>query len=137
MFINYKKGEIGHLKVEMRALEKDFIVCYPRIESRFDMVLVDPQGKCFRTQVKYTQREAKESDNAVVVDLRKSTRGCGKVKKYSKNEIDVILIYVHKIDKILWIIPDIFDGKSSLTFRLAPSKNNQIQGIRNASDFIW
>ena len=135
MFVNYKKGEIGHLKIELRALEKGFTVCYPRIESRFDMVLVDPDGKCHRAQVKYTDQST--NNNSVLVDLRKSTRGTGKVKRYSKTEIDVVLVYIPQIDKVLWLVSDLFNEKSTLTFRLSPSKNHQTKGIRVVEDFVW
>jgi len=137
MFINYKKGEIGHLKVEMRAIEKGFTVCYPRVESRFDMILVDDTGKCFKAQVKYTDHEPTQSDNAIIVSLTKQTRNTGKRKRYTKEEVDVVLAYIPKMDKILWIGPDLFDNKATLTFRMAPSKNNQTTGTRNISDFVW
>lgn len=137
MYITYKKGELSHLKVEIRALEKDFIVCYPKVEARFDMILVSSEGKCYRCQIKYLDQENRASQNSLYLDLRKETRNNGKKKTYSLEEIDVVLAYVPRIEKIIWVGPELFHNTQSITFRLRPPKNNQKSKIRMINDFIW
>ena len=137
MHDTYKKGELAHLKVEIRALEKDFIVSYPTVEARFDMILTDQNGKSYRAQVKYLNRENPKSQGSLFLDLRKETRNNGKKKTYSSEEIDVVLAYIATIDKIIWIGPELFHNTQSITFRLTPTTNNQKYGVRMVNNYLW
>jgi len=135
MYDRYVKGEIARLKAELRALEKDCVVCYPQVECRYDSILVFDDGRILKAQIKYTDQ--KSSKDSYIVDLRKETLNNGKKRVYTKNEIDVILLYIKIIDDVLWIPPELFDNKQSLSFKIGPTKNNQQKFIRFAKDYIW
>lgn len=136
MFDNYRKGQIAMLKVQLRAAELDMLVALPTVEARYDLLL-DDGTKIHRVQTKYAGAEGSGATGAVVVDLRKDTRGNKRTRTYKKSEIDAVLAYVPQIDAVLWIGPDLFDGAGALSFRFVPPKNSQSKGVRLVNDFIW
>jgi hypothetical protein len=131
---NHIKGELACLKVELRAIEKGYIVSKPNIECmRYDRI-IDCNGKLYRVQIKYTSH--KQSSGSFVVDLRKITKS-GKTLLYNKDEIDAILVYIYEIDKICWFNSDMFDNKKSITIRTELAKNNQMKKIIYYKDYLW
>ncbi len=136
MFDKYQKGQEAMLMVQLRAAQLDFVVSLPTVESRYDMLLDDGK-KIHRAQVKYAGAISSKVDGAVTLDLRKETRGNGKMRTYSPDEIDVVLVYVPQIGKVLWIGPELFAGKQTISFRFQASKNHQKAGVRLAEDFEW
>jgi len=130
-----EKAEIATLKVIIRAIEKGAFVSKPVVEGmRYDLV-VDYQGRLYRAQVKYA--DGSSQNGAVFVRLTSSSYGRIRFKGYTAQEVDVVLVYVPKIDAVLWIDPDCFDGKANLNFRLRPAENNQQKGCRSAENYIW
>jgi hypothetical protein len=131
-------GEYAIHKVLLRAIEKVVVVFKPIIECRVDLVL-DDGFKLYRARVKYAGRVSPEQcRGAVPLGLRKWRNGGRSVTPfYTASEIDVLLVYVRKIDKILWLGPEIFDGRKNFQIRLEPSRNNQMKGCLMAADFIW
>lgn len=88
--------------------------------------------------MKYCDRTGGWSDGAVQIELTSSSRN-GKLMSsgYNEQEIDVLLLYVPRIDRILWFGPEIFVGKRAIQIRLEPSKNGQTKGCLFAQDYIW
>jgi hypothetical protein len=118
-------------------LEKGILVSKPVIEARYDLLL-DCHGTFYRAQVKYADGTASKSANAVPLNLQKQCRGNGKTKVYTRDEVDVILVYVPKIDKVLWIGPEIFHGKSTIQIRLSPPKKKQTgKNLHLAEMLVW
>ena len=137
MHSNYRKGQLAVLKMQEKALEVGWSVCFPTVESRFDAVLVDTDGKCHRVQAKYVDVATSTSEGSVTINLRKKTWNRGKTKTYSKSEVDAIIAYIPQTKQLVWLGPKVFHKKSSLTLRYQPSKNNQRRGVRMVSDYVW
>lgn len=130
-------GEYAIAKVVMRAIEKGVVVFKPIIECRVDLVL-DDGFKLYRAQVKYAGRTATKSQGAVPLPLSKWRNGGRSITPYyTATEIDVLLVYVRKIDRILWFGPEIFDGRKNLQIRITPTRNNQRIGCLMAADYVW
>lgn len=131
-------GEYAITKVLLRAIEKKVVVHRPVIECRYDLVL-DDGLKLYRTQVKYTNRSSpKQCQGVVPVGLSKWRNGGRSITPcYRASEIDLLLVYVRKIDKILWFGPEVFDGRPRLHIRITPTRNNQQKGCLMAADYIW
>lgn len=130
------KAEIAMRKVELRALELGANICKPVFEGgRYDYI-VEFCGKFYRAQVKYADGKHKNTDGAVQVNLRKQirkNRNC----PYHDDEIDALLIYVPKIDKICWFGPEIFHGKQNLSIRITPTKSGRVKGCVALDNFVW
>ncbi len=136
-------GEIAIAKVALRALEKGVTLFKPIVECRCDLVL-DDGLKLYRTQVKYAGGSSpKQCQGVVPVRLRKwrirKWRNGGRaiIPYYTAAEIDLLLVYVRKIDRILWFGPEVFDGRPVLFIRIEPTRNNQAKGCLMAADYIW
>jgi hypothetical protein len=131
-------GEYAIAKVLLRAIEKSVTVLRPVIECRYDLVL-DDGLKLYRAQVKYAGRSPPKHCRGVVpLGLRKWRNGGRSVTLfYSATEIDLLLVYVRKIDKVLWLGPEVFDGRQNLQIRVEPTRNNQVKGCLMAADYVW
>ena len=130
-------GEYAIAKIILRAIEKGVSLFRPVIECRIDLVL-DDVSKLYRAQVKYAGGSRKHAQGVVPLGLRKWRNGGRSVTPcYRASEIDVLLVYVRKIDNILWLGPEVFDGRKNLYIRIAPCRNNQIKGCLMAADYIW
>lgn len=130
-----EKAEVANLKVMLRAIEKGASVSKPIVEgTRYDLI-VDHLGKLYRAQVKYTASHQK--NGVVAVRLHSGSYGKTRFRCYTAREIDVVLAYVPKLDAVLWIEPECFEGKTGLNFRSGETGRKHIQGCRNAEDYIW
>ncbi len=131
-------GEYAIAKILLRCLEKGFGCSRPTIECRYDLVL-DDGIKLYRTQVKYAGGASpKHCKGMVPVGLRKwRTDGRPPIPYYTAAEIDLLLVYVRRIDSILWFGPEVFDGRKRLFIRVEPTLNNQKKGCLMAADYIW
>ena len=132
------KGEYALLKVKQLALERNILLSEPTMPNcRYDLI-VDCGERLVRAQVKWADGKTSQSSGAVYLNLRKITRGNKPGKQfYTAKEVDVLLVYLPKIDKILWFESEHFHGKTALSIRIALSKNNQAKGCLIAEDHIW
>lgn len=131
-----RKADIARLKVEMRALELGIICSRPVVEgTRYDCVL-DTGIHLYRVQIKYGNGTPSRSTGAVHVNLRKVI-GKEKNHPYLDNEIDALLIYIPKIDRICWFGPEIFNGKRSISIRIDTAKNSQTKRCFLAAEYLW
>lgn len=137
MYDTHQKGEVAFLKCSLRAVERGCVISRPTMESRYDAIL-DEDGRLFRVQVKYGDGNSQCEGGAVNVDFRrKTTSTYAKRRPYTAKEIDLMLVYVPKIDKVLRFEASHFDGKQSLRIRIEPTKNGQKIGVIDASDYVW
>jgi hypothetical protein len=125
-----QKGQIALLKVQLEARQKGAIVLLPTTPERYDLVL-DWQGKFYRAQVKYADCKLAHARGSVAVDL------CRRKRVYTKDEIDVLLVYVACVDKLCWFGPEVFHEKVGLCLRVQPAINGQKRGCRMVDEFIW
>jgi PD-(D/E)XK endonuclease len=131
-----KKAEIAMLKVNLRALELGAVVSKPIFEGgRYDYV-IETNGKLYRAQVKYADGKTSYSSGAVQVNLRRQIKK-NRSHPYDESEIDVLLVYVPKIDKVCWFGPEVFNQRHNLSIRIAPARNGQIKGCIAAADYLW
>lgn len=129
---SHRKGELAQLKVETKALEKGYIVSRPASVARYDIV-VDDGVKLWRTQVKYADGKAANTDNSVLASLGATDRS-GKAVVYQANEVDAFAIYVPKVEEVLWFTAEQACGKGKLQIKL--SGRRQANSIW-FEDYIW
>lgn len=128
-----QKGDVGELRVALAAAEKGWVCSKPLSTARYDLVLDDGQ-RLYRVQVKYVDAEPPKAKGSVYTVFG---NGPDAPQSYTRNEIDVVIAYVPKIDKLIWIEPEFFEGKTGLYIRLEKPKNNQTKGIFMAEDHLW
>ena len=129
------KGQLAVSKTELRALELGFIPSKPIFDTRYDLIL-DTLTGLLRVQVKYADGIPSNSRGSVVVKLSYEDRK-KRIFTYNKKEIDGLIVYIPKIDKLCFLPPRIFEGKRNLCIRISKPGNNQKKGVIFAEDYFW
>lgn len=129
------KGQLAVSKAEMRAFDLGFIPSRPLYDSRYDLI-IDNRKSLIRVQVKYGNGKSSSSQGAVVVKLDYENRTKNHFE-YKHEEVDALVVYLPKIDKLCYFPLKIFEGKRKLSIRLDKPKSNQINKIIFAKDYFW
>ena len=130
------KGQLAVSKAETRAIELGFFPSRPLMDCRYDMI-VDDGKRLWRVQVKYANGVPANSVGAVIVKLAYETRHRKHIYTYHENEVDALIVYIPKIDKLCWFPCEAFIGKHVLCVRIDPPLNGQKSKIYLASDYFW
>lgn len=129
------KGQLAVSKAELRAFELGFLPSRPLYDARYDLV-IDNGNNLLRIQVKYANGTPLNSSGSVIVKLEYQDR-TKKVHTYQDSEVDALVVYIPKLDKLCFFPKSIFVGKRKLNIRTAKAKNNQKTGIIAAKDYYW
>jgi len=126
------KGDLGVLKAQLDLYEKGYLILTPHTEhSPFDLVGYK-NGKFLRIQVKY--RTAKNGKIEVPFRTSWADKNGSHTQDYDKNEIDVMCVYCPDTDKCYYVNPQ--ECNKTFNLRLSKPKNNQINGIHLAEDYL-
>jgi PD-(D/E)XK endonuclease len=133
-----QKGDLAELKVAADLVERGCSVSFPYGEDcDYDYDLIaDFEGILHRVQVKYT-----ESDGRVVgVRCRSHSLTNGRIRRtkcYTAKTVDWIAAYDRTSNRCYYVpARELGIGRSQLHLRLAPARNGQRSGIRDARDYI-
>lgn len=122
-------------KTELRALELGYLPSRPIFDNRYDLVLDGPSG-LKRIQVKYADGKSSHSEGSVSVKLDYETRK-KKYITYQPSEVDALIVYLPRVDKLCYLPLSVFQGKRRLSIRIEKCKNNQKMGIIDAKNYYW
>lgn len=98
--------------------------------ARYDLV-IDTDKERLRAQIKYCSRLNKNRKNHLSIPLSKNSKG-NICRGYSKNEIDILLVFVPQINNILCFSAKKFHKKSVLTINLKHKNSKNYY-----ENFIW
>ncbi|OGM13589.1 hypothetical protein A3A76_03270 [Candidatus Woesebacteria bacterium RIFCSPLOWO2_01_FULL_39_23] len=129
------KGQLALSKTELRALELGYIPSKPIFDTRYDLIL-DDLNELKRVQVKYADGKMSNSDGSVRVKLEYKDRRRN-IYTYKKEEVDGLIVYLPRVNKLCFFPPNVFIGKKYLCIRVSQSKNNQQKGVLFANKFFW
>jgi hypothetical protein len=129
------KGQLAVTKTELRALELGFLPSRPLFDTRYDLI-IDNHKSLIRAQIKYADGKSSNSSGSVIVKLEYTDRQ-NKTVTYRNEELDVLIVYIPRIDKLCYIPKKLFIGKRKLSIRISKSRNNQKKGIIAAEDYYW
>ena len=129
------KGQLAVSKTELRALELGFLPSRPLFDTRYDLI-IDNHKDLIRAQIKYADGKSSNSSGVVVVKLEYIDRQ-NVTHTYNESEVDVLIVYIPKIDNLCYLPKELFIGKRKLNIRLFKSKNNQKKGVIAAEDYYW
>jgi len=124
------RGQIAVLKVQLRACEKEWLCNIPiNNEIYYDLILDHFKTKeIVRVQIKYCNRRVSTNKN---LELRLDNKRSKRIY-YKDTDINWILVYVPKIDKILKYEKPHFHRKKSLTINL-----DKVDSPWHYSKFVW
>jgi hypothetical protein len=130
-----EKGDLAELMVAGDLAKRGWGVAVPWGEN-CDFDLIAYRGdELQRVQVKYSGRLG----DVILVMCRSHSLTNGRIrqtKHYTAATIDWIAVYHQPSDRCYYVPSgELGGGRSDLTLRLAPTKNNQRVGIRYAEDY--
>jgi len=128
------KGQLAVSKAEMRAFELGYLPSRPLYDARYDLI-IDKSEKLERIQVKYANGKQKKTPGVVIVKLEYEDRH-KKCRTYQASEVDGLVVYIAKINKLCYFPHKIFLGKRKLSVRLEKPKNNYKKVIY-AKNYYW
>lgn len=129
------KGQLAVSKAELRAFELGYLPSRPLYDARYDLI-IDDGRHLSRLQVKYGDGKPTNANGSIVVKLEYTDRRKN-TYTYQENEVDGLIVYIPRIDKLCFLPKKIFVGKKKLSIRVLKSKNNQKKGIIAAEDYYW
>ena len=129
------KGQLAVSKAELRAFELGYIPSRPLYDTKYDL-LIDKDSKIIRVQVKYADGISSNSSGVVVVKLEYIDRH-NSVHTYQNDQVDALVVFIPKIDRLCYFPKSIFLNKRKLNIRIAESKNNQKNGVIFAKNYYW
>lgn len=102
-----RKGTVAELEVEAELTRRGFVVSYPTMDARYDMI-VDTGDELHRVQVKRAFSTEKDGSIKVQADLRSEVVRGGETHKdgYTADEIDAFAVYDSFSDSIYWLWAD-------------------------------
>lgn len=122
-------------KTELRALELGFIPSKPIFDTRYDMIL-DNGIHLLRIQIKYADGKMSNSSGSIRVKLEYKDRKQN-IYTYKQEEVDGLVVYLPRVDRLCFFPLEIFIGKKYLCVRVEPAKNNQNKKILLAEKYYW
>ena len=130
------KGQLAVSKAETHAIELGLIPNRPSIDCRYD-IIIDDGKRLWRVQVKYANGVSSHTSGSVVAKLAYETRQRRSTYTYNESEVDALIVYIPKIDKLCWFPCQAFVGKKVFSIRLDPPLNGQKTKIYYAHDYFW
>lgn len=129
-------GDLGESYAIMQFTQAQAIVSKPLTNNaRYDLI-IEYNGKLYRTQVK-TTNAIKDGKMEFATKTTNYTKGNWKSVAYTHNEIDLFFLYCAENNWFGLYIPNEETIPQSLSIRLEPPKNNQKVGIRLAEDYSF
>lgn len=127
------KGSIGQAYIAAHLLESGYNVLTPMTAGLPYDLVIEKHGVYRRLQCKYRSAE----QGAVKVPKRNNDyRGVGTIV-YSRENIDGFAVYCPDTRQIYYVPIEELDGiEKHLCLRITAPKNNQLKGIRLASDYL-
>jgi len=130
------KGDLAELKVATDLRARGYKIAFPYGEDwDFDLILCRDNGALERVQVKYAQSDGR----VVTIRTRSHSLTNGKVratKYYTAALVDWIAAWDPLHDRCYYVpASELGEGMNSLQLRLVPALNNQIRGVRLATDY--
>lgn len=133
MLTSDQKGAIAESAITHAAVKLGINVYRPVVEGgRYDMIL-EVGSRLIRVQCKWAPRQG----DVVVLRCYSARRNRdGLLRRvYVDGEIDAFAAYCEEIDRCYFLPFELFLGRTQVSLRLGPCKNNQNLGVNWASNF--
>ncbi|HEY7730109.1 MAG TPA: group I intron-associated PD-(D/E)XK endonuclease [Gaiellaceae bacterium] len=134
MLTTDQKGAAAEAAIAATAVKLGVDVYLPMFDSgaRYDLIF-ELDGRLLRVQCKWARRVG----DVVLVrcySCRRASEGM-RVRRYTRDEVDLIAAYCPDVDSCFALEPELFVGRRVVHLRLAPSRNQQRAGINWAAEY--
>jgi hypothetical protein len=125
-----KIGDSGEAKLLCECMERGFNVSIPfSLNSDYDLI-IDSGERIYRTQVKTSSSKAADRNR---YDYNITHLVGGKIVPYTKDEIDLIVLYAILDDDFYFLFPQQFESKKRINIY---SKGNKYSYMKNRFDLL-
>lgn len=131
-----QRGDTAELAVAADLVARGYGVAFPFGEDCDYDLIVDRDGKLEKVQVKHCRSEGVRME--VKTCSHSLTNGkVRRTKRYTAATIDWVAAYDATTRDCFYIPASELgtSGRSTMTLRLAPPRNNQVAGVRSAFDY--
>jgi hypothetical protein len=130
-----QKGAAAEAAVTAAAIELGLVVLRPLCEGRRYDLVIDLEPELMRVQCKWARRVG----GGLSVNLTTSRlTPAGYVRTvYTAAEVDAVAAYSAALGRCFLIPIEDVDGARAVYLRLSPTRNNQIQGVRWADEYVF
>jgi hypothetical protein len=128
-----QKGAAAEAEIAAAVIRLDLVVLRPLVDGRRYDLVIDTGGELIRVQCKWASRRGNVL-SAHCLTCRHTPRGYLRTT-YSADQIDAIAAYSPDTDNCYLVPIHEVEGRSAITFRVAPTLNNQAHGVRWARDY--
>lgn len=131
-----KKGDLAELKIAADLIDRGCHISIPFGENCDYDLIADYEGRLHRVQVKYSRSDGQ----IVLVRCRSHSLTNGRIrttKHYTASMVDWIAVYDSTTERCYYLPSrELGDhGRSTLTLRLQPARNNQRLRTRDAETY--
>ena len=133
MLTTDQKGSVAETAIVAAAAKLGIGVFKPLTDGeRYDLIF-DLRPRLVRVQCKWAARQG----DVIVMRAYSARRTADGLRRrtYSRDEIDAFAAYCADVDRCYFIPMDACAGRSTIQFRLSPTRNNQRELINWATDF--
>ena len=134
MLTTNQRGLLAEAKIIAASIEAGVGVSRPLDDERYDLIL-DLRPGLLRVQCKLARRHR----DVILVRLYTSRRGRNGMitRRYGLDELDAFGIYCPETAECYLLPATEFVAYRQVHLRLAPSRNNQVEGVRWARDHVF
>src|SRR5215210_964737 len=128
MYTSDQKGAIAESAIVLASLKSGIGVLKPMSDGhRYDVVF-DVGCRLLRAQCKWAVRRG----DVIPIGCRTARRTSTGLRRtvYRRDEVDLIAAYCASVDQCYVLPPELFDGHPEVSLRLAPTRNNQLVGVK-------
>jgi hypothetical protein len=132
MLTTNQKGLVAETAIVHECVKRGIGVARPLDDAPYDLIL-DLGSKLLRVQCKLAVRRG----GVVVIWTRRCRRGREGLmhRSYGADEIDAVAAYCPDTNSCYLLPHELSIDRALVQLRLAPTKNNQVVGIRWARDY--
>lgn len=128
MSISNQKGDIGEAAFVLDATKKGYWTGKMPQGCPYDYVLDKKDGVIYRVQVKY-----RAIGKSGTISLKLTQNTFTNRVSYTSNNVDFFAVYVPELDKVYLVPITDLEGKTEVHIRCIPSKNKQVDKVRDIS----
>jgi hypothetical protein len=113
MYDRHQSGKVSEFYVAFELSNQGFDVYFPTGNPRYDLI-AEKENKRYFIQVKSGLKKAEE--------LKINLRGNSDTKRYSKEDVDLIIIHERSENAVIYLPIEEIEGQVSVCFRYNPPK---------------
>jgi len=134
---NHEKAATAKAKLIEYATRKGWQIYFPFTDGGKVDAILEIDGRLWRAQIKYSAQQRYEHTLIIKTSSTQPRRNRNRKTKYDIEDFDLLITYSAITDKLYVFAVDDIVGKNYVTLRLGPTRNGQVKGVHQATEFEY